>query len=169
MDIGYWPLLWSACGLVTITAALGASKEDGWRRVGRAATAVLFVVGGALTHIVTLATGGNYASFADPAPFQWTTDAWRAVVAPNQVLFIGMLLVFEAVVGVLALTGGRFTQLGYMGIIAFYSLLWLFGPVETVFVLVMFGPMWLLLRAERRAATMSPGHEAGTKRLARVA
>jgi hypothetical protein len=58
------------------------------------------------------------------------TDVWRAVVAPNQVLFIGLLVVFEATVGVLTLSGGRRTQLGYMGVIGFYLALWLFGWIE---------------------------------------
>jgi hypothetical protein len=58
------------------------------------------------------------------------TDVWRAVVAPNQVLFIGLLVVFEATVGVLTLSGGRRTQLGYMGVIGFYFALWLFGWIE---------------------------------------
>jgi len=60
--------------------------------------------------------------------------------------------VFEVTVGVLALCGGRWTQLGFAGVIAFYLALWLFGWMETVWVLVMLAPMLLLLRAERRAA-----------------
>ena len=80
------------------------------------------------------------------------TDTWQAVVVPNAVLFIGLLAVFEAAVGVLALCGGRWTQLGYAGVIAFYLALWLFGWMETVWVLLMLAPMLLLLRAERGAA-----------------
>jgi alcohol dehydrogenase len=34
---------------------------------------------------------------------------------PNQVLFIGLLVVFEATVGVLSVSGGRRTRLGYVG------------------------------------------------------
>jgi hypothetical protein len=45
--------------------------------------------------------------------------AWRSVVAPNQYLFIGLLMVFEALVGVLILGGGRRTQLGLVGAIGF--------------------------------------------------
>jgi len=48
------------------------------------------------------------------------SHAWRAVVGPNQVLFIGLLAVFEAAVGVLILSGGRRTRLGYAAVIAFY-------------------------------------------------
>ena len=55
-------------------------------------------------------------------------------------------------VGAWSLSGGRRTQLGYAAVIAFYSVLWLFGP-EIWFVLVMLPTMLVLLRAERRAAT----------------
>lgn len=152
MDNILWQILWVACGVVTIVASLLAGRSWQWRYVGRAATAVLFVIGGALLHVINLATGGDYTSFADPAHFQWVTDAWRAIVAPNQLLFIGLLIVFEATVGLLTISGGRRTQVGLIGIIAFYLALWLFGPIETVFVVVMLVPMFLLLRAERRAA-----------------
>ena len=151
MDNVLWPVLWTACGIVTIVAALLAGRSARWRQVGRVVTGVLFLIGGALMHVITLATGGDYAGFADPAHFQWVSDSWRAVVAPNQLFFIGLLIVFEATVGLLAISGGRRTQLGYLSIIAFYLLLWLFGPIETVFVLVILVPMYLLLRAEQRA------------------
>ena len=57
------------------------------------------------------------------------TDAWRAVVAPKVVPWISLLVVFEATVGALILSGGRRTQLGYVGVIGFYLALWLFGGV----------------------------------------
>lgn len=150
MGVG-WQILWVACGLATIVAAALAYRSSRARYLGRVAVGVLFVIGGALLHIVNLATGGDYADFADPAHFSWVTDAWRTVVEPNQFLYISLLVVFEATVGVLAMSGGRKTQIGYAGVIAFYSVLWLFGWFETVWVLVMLPAMFLLLRAERRA------------------
>ena len=152
MDNIFWQMLWVLCGLATIVASVLAGRSRRWRYVGRVATAVLFVIGGALLHVINLATGADYTSFADPAHFDWVTDTWRDVVGPNQLLFIGLLIVFETTVGLLAISGGRWTQAGYIGVIAFYLALWLFGPIETIFVLVMLVPMWLLLRAERRAA-----------------
>lgn len=160
MGIG-WQILWSACGLVTIIAAVSADRSRRARYVARAAVGVLFIIGGALLHIVNLASGGDYTDFADPAHFSWVTDAWRAVVAPNQVLFITLLLVFEAVVGVLAVSGGRWTQIGYVGVIAFYLTLWPFGWIETVWCIVMVPVMVVLLRAERRAAARAPTPRAG--------
>jgi hypothetical protein len=152
MGIG-WQILWLACGATTIIAAVLASRSRRARYIGRAAVGVLFIIGGALLHVINLATGADYAGFADPAHFAWVTHAWRAVVAPNQVLFISLLVVFEATVGVLTISGGRRTHLGYVGVIGFYLALWLFGWIETVWCVIMLPPMVLLLRAERRAAT----------------
>jgi hypothetical protein len=149
-----WQILWFACGITTIVAAVLASRSRRARLLGRAAVGVLFIVGGALLHVVNLATGVDYAGFADPAHFAWVTDAWRAVVGPNQFLFIGLLVVFEATVGVLTLSGGRRTQLGLVGVIAFYCALWLFGWIEALWCVAMLPFMVLLLRAERRAATV---------------
>jgi hypothetical protein len=73
--------------------------------------------------------------------------------ASYSALFICRLVVFEATVGVLVLSGGRRTQLGYLGVIGFYLTLWLIGWFETVWCLLMLAPMPLLLRAERRATT----------------
>lgn len=148
----FWQVVWVVCGVVTLVAAVLAGRSERARLAGRVATGVLFLFGGATLHVINLATGVDYADFADPAHFGWVTDAWRAVVGPNQVLFIGLLVVFEATVGVLALLGGRWAQLGYLGVIGFYLALWLFGWFETVWVLLMLPAMLLLLRAERRAA-----------------
>lgn len=152
MGIG-WAILWTACGIVTLTAAVLASRGKRWRYAGRAAVGVLFIVGGALAHVVNLVTHGNYASFADPALFTWVTHTWRAVVPANHVVLIGLLAVFEAAVGTLVISGGRRTQFGYASVIAFYLALWLFGWIETVWCIVMIPAMVLLLLAERRAAS----------------
>jgi hypothetical protein len=131
-----------------------AGRSSRGLALGRVCTGVLFLMGGALVHVLNLVRDVDYAGFADPAHFDWVTRSWRAVVAPNVVLFIGLLIVFEAAVGVLVLSGGRRTQLGYLGVIAFYLALWLFGWFETVWCLAMLVPMLVLLRAERRAATV---------------
>jgi hypothetical protein len=62
---------------------------------------------------------------------------------------------FEAVVGVLILSGGRRTQLGLIGAIGFHLALWLFGWFVTIYCLIMLPALVLLLVAERRAATVS--------------
>jgi hypothetical protein len=70
---------------------------------------------------------------------------------------VGLLAVFEATAGVLAISGARRTQLGYLAVIAFYLALWPFGWIETMWVLIMLPSMLLLLRAERRAIPAARG------------
>jgi hypothetical protein len=152
-NIGLWATIWLVCGGATVVAAVLAKRSDGWLRLGRIATGVLFTLGGALVHVLNLVNDAEYADFADPAHFAWVTEAWRAVVPPNQLVLIGLLAAFEATVGVLALGGGRRTQLGYAGVLAFYSVLWLFGWFETIWVLVMIPALLTLLLAERRNQT----------------
>jgi hypothetical protein len=102
-----------------------------------------------------LAYGDTYAGFADEAHFGWVTSAWRAVVVPNHYLFIGLLVAFEAVVGVLILSGGRRTQLGLVAALGFHLALWLFSWMITIYSLVMVPVLVLLLLAERRATRIS--------------
>lgn len=158
-------MIWLVCGVATIIAAAFGHRSRQARYAGRVAVGVLFIVGGALLHIINLAGGSDYSGFADPAHFAWVTRAWEAVVPPNHVLLIGLLAVFEATVGVLALAGGRATRLGYAGVIMFYLALWPFGWIETIWVLLMLPPMLLLLRAELRA---TPAGSAQRRRTAQV-
>ena len=144
-------ILWLVCGAATIIAAVLADRSRRAQYLGRTAVGVLFIAGGALLHVINLATGTDYAGFADPAHFAWVTHAWNVVLVPNHVLLIGLLALFEATAGALVLSGGRRTELGYLAVIAFYLALWPFGWIETVWVLIMLPAMLLLLRAERRA------------------
>ena len=161
MENNVWFIgVWIACGVATVAAAALAHRSRAALLLGRAAVGVLFVVGGALLHVINLAAGADYSGFADPAFFPWVTSAWQAVVVPHAVVFIGLLALFEAVVGILAVAGGRATQIGYAGVIAFYLLLWLFGWIELVWVLVLIVPMLVLLRAERRAAPVGAAEPA---------
>jgi hypothetical protein len=148
--------IWIVCGAATVVAAALAHRSRPALLTGRVAVGLLFLGGGALLHVVNLALGATYTGFAGPAFFPWVTSAWEAVVVPHALLFIGLLALFEAAVGVLALAGGRATQIGYAGVTAFYLLLWIFGWMELVWVLVMIVPMLLLLRAERRVASVTP-------------
>lgn len=151
-DVVWIQIFWSACVLAAVVAAVPAGRHRWARQVGRIAVGLLMLVGGALFNAVNLATGGDYGGFADDAHFDWVTSAWHAVVAPNQPLFIGLLVIYEATVGVLLLLGGRRTQLGYVGAIGFHLALWLFGWFVTVYALIIVPALVLLLLAERRAA-----------------
>jgi hypothetical protein len=146
-----FPILWSVCWATAAITGLLAIRNRRARYVGRVAVGVLMLVGGALYNALALAAGNDYSGFADPAHFRWVTDAWESVVPPNHLLLIGLLVAFEATVGLLVLSGGGRTQVGYVCTIGFHLALWLFGWFETVYCLVMLPALVLLLRAEQRA------------------
>jgi hypothetical protein len=147
---------WLVLGFVTIVAALLAGRHPRALYVARAALGALYLGAGALVHVVYLATGTDYSSFADAAHLAFVRDTWRSVVAPRQLLFITLLIVFEAAVGVLILSGGRRTQAGLVGAIGMHLGLLLFGWVFTVWAAVMLAAFVVLLRAERRHAAALP-------------
>jgi hypothetical protein len=156
MQANIWvQIFWVACVATAIASSVLAIWSRRARYVGRIAVGVLMLVGGAVFNALNLAYGETYAGFADQAHFGWVTSAWRAVVAPNHLLFIGLLVAFEAVVGVLILSGGRRTQAGLIGAIAFHLALWLFGWGVTIYSLLMLPALVLLLWAELRATKVA--------------
>jgi hypothetical protein len=145
-------IFWGTFGVATFIACLLAGRGRRARLVARALWGVDMLIGGAVLNTVLLATGTDYSAFMDGAWFRWVTDTWHAVVAPHQVLWIGLLILFEAAVGVLILSGGRRTQLGLLATIAFHVALCVMGWGVTLYALPMLLALALLLRAERRAA-----------------
>jgi hypothetical protein len=142
---------WAVLGLTTLVASLWAGRSRRARLVGRWAVALLFVVAGAGVNLWYLVNGTDYAAFADASAIPLVRETWRAVVAPNQELWIGLLVAFEATAGVLVASGGRRTQLGLVAIIAFHLALLSFGWFFAFWSLPMLLALGLLLRAERRA------------------
>lgn len=150
------PIVWTACCLTALVCSVLARRSQRARRLGRLAVGVLMLIGGALFNAVQLVQGNDYADFANPSPIPWITQTWRSVVPPNHVALIGLLVAFEAIAGVLLLRGGPSTQLGYTAVIAFHSLLWLFGWFEAVYCLLMLPTLALLWRAEHRTQAALP-------------
>jgi hypothetical protein len=155
-------VMWLVLGGVTFVAALRAGRSRRAMYVGRAALGVLFVAFGAVVNAVYRATGIDYSTFADASQVPFVRDTWRSLVAPNQAVFITLLIVFEAVAGALVLSGGRRTQLGLLGLIGFHVGLLLFGWGFWLWAVPMLVALVLLLRAERRPLTQvgnrSPAH-----------
>lgn len=150
---------WVVLGATTFVAALRAGRSSQARMVGRVALFLLFVLAGALVNAFYLATGVDYADFADLSYLPFVTATWRAVVAPNQGLFIGLLVVFEAVAGTLILLGGRKTQVGLVAVIGFHVALLSFGWMFFIWSIPMLIALVLLLRAERSALASAPEGE----------
>lgn len=147
-------IMWLVLGGTAFVAAVRAAKSRRAMYVGRAAVGVLFIAFGALVNAVYLAMdNGYYDDFADASPFPFVKDTWNSLVVPNLGLFITLLIVFEATVGVLVLRGGRWTQIGLVGLIGFHIGQLAFGGVLWPWAIVMLVALVLLLRAERHPAT----------------
>ena len=144
-------IAWLVLTVVTLGAAVAAQWRPGALRVGRVALGIYYVLAGALVNLSYLITGASYASFADSAHAPFVRDTWHSLVAPHQAFFIGLLVAFEATVGVLVLMGGRAAELGMAGILAMQACLLLFGWVLTILAGVMLVAVALLLRAQRRS------------------
>lgn len=156
-------IAWPVLGLATLVAGILAGRSRVAMLVGRWALGALFVLAGALVNAVYLATGTDYAGFADASPFGFVRDTWGSLVAPRQALFIGLLVVFEAVVGVLVVTGGRRTQAALAAIIGFHVGLLAFGWGFWAWAVPMLVACGLLLRAERRETPARPPVEASAE------
>jgi len=139
--------VWLACGVVIVVAAI--RSRHSWRaaEVGRDAVAALYLCAGAAANALLLATGEDYRKFANGAYVAFVRHTWRTVVVPNHVLYIGLLIAFEATVGLLVLRRGRSAQVGYVAAIAFHVALLSFGWGFYVWSVPMIGALGLLLRA----------------------
>jgi hypothetical protein len=149
-------VVWIACAVAIVVAAVRTRRGTDALRMGRLAVAMLYLGAGALVNAVLLATGEDYAKFADQAYIGFVRHTWRSLVVPNHVLFISLLVIFEATVGVLVLSGGRRTQLGLTAAIAFHCALLSFGWGFYLWSIPMIAALTVLLRAERAASRPVP-------------
>jgi hypothetical protein len=141
-------IAWVVLAIATLVSGIVAQWRPRALPLGRLALGLFYVVAGAIVHCYYLATGSSYATFADAAHVSFVRTAWHSVVAPNQTLFIGLLIAFEAAAGVLVLMGGRKAQLGMVGILGMQACLLLFGWFLTVSGIFMLVAVGLLLRAQ---------------------
>jgi hypothetical protein len=142
-------IAWLILGGTAFVASLLAGRNRRALFVARAALGILYLGAGALVHAMNLLGGVSYADFANAAHFAFVRDTWASVVVPETGLFIGLLTIFEATVGVLILTGDRWTQVGLWGALVMHVGLLAFGWVITVWSILMLVTFTLLLRAEQ--------------------
>jgi hypothetical protein len=143
-------ILWLILGSVALVASLRATRSRRALLVGRIAVGTLMIGAGALVNAAYLGTGFDWTTFADAAHFDFVRETWRSLVAPNALVFISLLIAFEAIAGVLVLCGGRKAQLGYLALIGMHIGLLPFGWVPFTFWAVpMLVTFVLLFRAER--------------------
>jgi hypothetical protein len=160
------PLIWVSCATVIVVAALRSRRHREALRAGRIGVGVLYLAAGAAVNGFFLLRGDDYAKFADGSYIPFVRDTWRSLVVPNHELFIGLLIAFEAAVGVLAFAGGRWTQVAYVAALAFHVALLSFGWGFYLWSLPMVAALLTLLRAER--APVAPEAPEGRARHALV-
>jgi hypothetical protein len=149
---------WAVLGLVVIGGALLAHRNRTAYRVAIGALALLYLPAGAAVHAWYLATDVTYSGFADWSWSSFVTETWESLVVPHDWVFIGLLIVFEATVGVLVLIAGRPRRIALVLIMAFHVALLSFGWAYLVWVVPMVGALGLLLRADRpQPALEAPG------------
>src|SRR4051812_20824827 len=146
----YAAILWGLSAIVIIGAAWRSRRRPNALRTGRYAFAFLYLIAGAAMNAAFLATGETYAKFADGAYIVFVRHAWDTVVVPHHELWIGLLIVFETAVGLLALAGGKRLQLAYGLAIAFDVGLLAFGWGFSLWAVPMSAAYATLLAGERR-------------------
>lgn len=143
------PVIWVTCGLALVVAAVRSRRHPASYRTGRVAFALLYLGGGAGGNSYLLLRGDDYGRFAVGSPWAFVRETWVSLVVPNRWLFIGLLIVFEAAVGLLALAGGRRTQVAYVAAILFHVALLSFGWGFALWSVPMVAALGTLLRRER--------------------
>ncbi|GAB3251092.1 hypothetical protein [Nocardioides dilutus] len=162
-------IMWLVLGGVAFVAALRAGRSRRAMQVGRWAVGVLFIVFGAAVNAAYLAADSDYYDdFAKPSPFAFVRDTWESLVLPHQGLFISLLIIAEAVAGVLVLSGGRWTQMGLIALIGFHVGQLAFGGVLWVWAPLMLVTLGLLLRAERHPVPDQEARRSTATEIARL-
>jgi len=141
---------WGVLGVIVIGGALFAHRSLTAYRVAIGALALLYLPFGAAVHAWYLATDVSYSGFTDWSWSSFVTDTWESLVVPHDWMFIGLLIAFEATVGVLVLIAGRPRRTALMLVVAFHVALVSFGWAYLVWVVPMVAAMVLLLRAGRQ-------------------
>jgi hypothetical protein len=139
---------WGVLGVTVVASAALVNRTPRALRWGVVALALLFVPAGALVNAAYLLDGRDYAGFADASWSPFVTETWQSVVVPHHHLFIGVLVVFELVVGVLVLVPGLPRRVALAAMIAFHVALLAFGWAFAVWTVPMVWALARLLRAE---------------------
>jgi hypothetical protein len=142
--------VWVALGLTIVVCSVRSRSSERALEWGCRAVSVLWVLAGAAVNAASLLAGDTYAGFADGASTSFVREQWQSLVVPQHGFFIGLLVAFEAVAGLLVLIPGRARQLGLVALIAFTVALVSFGWGFCLWSVPMTGALVLLLRAERR-------------------
>jgi hypothetical protein len=149
--------VWACLGATILVYGVRARRREHALTRGCFAVAVLWVLAGALVNAAILVFDGSYSGFADGAYVDFVRDTWESLVVPHQVLFIGLLVAFEALAGGLVLVPGRARQAALVALIGFNVALLSFGWGFCLWSIPVGTGLVLLLRAERRRGARPAG------------
>jgi hypothetical protein len=149
--IGGWllPVAWATLGLTIVVCALRASRSRRSLAIGIGAVSVLWVVAGAGANAAMLLDGSTYRGFADGSPIPFVRDTWASLVVPHHHAFIGLLIVGEALAGVLVLYPGPLRESALLALVAFNATLIVFGWGFAIWAVPLVTALVLLVRAQR--------------------
>jgi hypothetical protein len=149
--------VWAGLAVVILVSGLRAGRSPQALRTGCLAVSALWLLAGAGVNAGMLVAGRSYSGFADGAALAFVHETWESLVVAHQAVFIGLLIAFEAVAGVLVLFPGRPRQAALLAVIAFTVALVSFGWGFLLWSVPVTAALVLLLRAERRRAAASTG------------
>jgi hypothetical protein len=158
---GGWalPVIWSLLGGVIVVASLRARRNRVAYATAVWAVSVLWVAAGAGVNLVVLAGGSTYTGFASGSPVPFVRDTWESLVVPNHHFFIGLLIAFEAAVGLTVLRPGRPRMVALALLVLFNLTLVAFGWAFLMWAAPMVLSLVLLLltASSRGGASVSEG------------
>lgn len=143
------PTVWASLGVLIVVCSIYARRSRRAYTVGIVAVSVLWTAAGAAVNGYFLWRGDDYSGFADGASTAFVRDTWESLVVPNHGLFIGLLIAFEAAVGLLVLVAGPLRQAALLLLIWFNIALLAFGWAYLVWTVPMVAALTLLRRADR--------------------
>jgi len=157
MDVGWaLPVLWVSLGATVVGTSIAAARSHRAYVAAVLADSVLFVLAGAGANAYFLLRGDDFSGFADGASTDFVRDTWESLVVPHHHLFIGLLVLFEALVGVLVLAHGRPRQTALALQLAFTVALVSFGWTYLVWAVPIGFALVLLRRAGHGAGHPEP-------------
>ena len=141
---------WAVLGAIVVVCGVRARHSERALAWGCVAVSVLWVVAGAAVNAGVLVLNSSYTGFADGSSVAFVRDTWESLVVPNQSIFIGLLVAFEALAGALVLVPGRPREVALAALVAFNVALLSFGWGFLIWSVPVGTGLVLLLRAERR-------------------
>lgn len=156
--------IWAVLGAIVVVGGVRARHSERALAWGCVAVSVLWVVAGAAVNAGVLVLDSSYTGFADGSPVGFVRDTWESLVVPNQGIFIGLLVAFEALAGALVLVPGGPRQVALAALVAFNVALLSFGWGFLLWSVPVGTGLVLLLGAERRRAEKDVGAQISRRR-----